>query len=289
MRAIFPLILSALAVVALAGPAAAQERAKTPHDTAGTPALVEVVLADGSELVGRILDERKGLIRLELTSGDVIELQRSRLREVRPLDGRWVDGTIWRPDPNATRLFFAPTGRSIEQGRGYLSVYEVIMPFLAVGVTDRITVAGGTPLIFGDSDSRVFWLAPKVQVVRAPRVTAAVGALHFLVTGPGESIGIAYAVATFGSRDQALTTGLGLGYSGSDLAEEPVVMLGGEVRASRSVKLITENYVIAAEGALVSGGLRFFGERLTADLGLIVPVVSGATAAFPLVNFVYNW
>lgn len=38
------------------------------------------------------------------------------------------------------------------------------------------------------------------------------------------------------------------------------------------------------------GGFRLFGERLSADLALMVPVgTDGETFAFPLVNFVWNW
>lgn len=252
-------------------------------------ATVEVVLADGSVLYGHVLQQDSTTLRLELLSGDVIELRRSRLRDIRPLTGRVVEGEIWRADPNATRLFFAPTGRSLASGHGYISVYELVIPFLAVGVSDRFTVSGGTPLVFGGEGDRIFWLAPKLQVVRRDRLAAAIGALHFFSTGGEGSAGIAYGVGTFGGADNAVTVGLGYGYAEGDLSDQPVIMVGGEARGSRTMKLITENYFVPGEGALVSGGFRFFGERLTADLGLVVPTGTDETVAFPLVNFVYNW
>jgi hypothetical protein len=285
--------LAAAAVLLGVGAAYAQEPESTGTTGSATAApdsaTVEVTLADGSVVFGQLLSQDAESVRLRLLSGDVIELRRDRLQGIRPLGGRIVDGKVWRPDPNATRLFFAPTGRSLGQGRGYFSVYELVVPFLAVGVTDRFSVAGGTPLVFGEEAERIFWLAPKLQVVRQGRVSAAVGALHFMSAGDSEGVGIAYGVATLGTADNAVTTGAGYGYAGGDFADRPVVMLGGEARASRSVKFITENYVLPGEGALVSGGIRFFGERLTADVGLVVPTAADETFAFPLVNFVYNW
>ena len=45
-------------------------------------------------------------------------------------------------------------------------------------------------------------------------------------------------------------------------------MLGAEKRLSRRVSFVTENYLIPNEdvNAVVSYGLRFFGEKLSADL-----------------------
>ena len=64
-------------------------------------------------------------------------------------------------------------------------------------------------------------------------------------------------------------------------------MVGGERRVSRSMKLITENYIWKSGDGIVSGGVRFIGERLSADLALAVPVGVGDILAFPVVNFVY--
>jgi hypothetical protein len=291
-----------LLTVVTAIPVRAQE--PTPGaDSAGErissrSAVVEVRLTDGSALFGRIVEGREtggDVVRLELLSGDVILLRRDRIRDVRPLRGRLVDGEVWRRDPNATRLFFGPTGRSLEAGKAYFGVYELVVPFLAVGVTDGFTLSGGTPLTLGDGD-RIFWVAPKLRIVGTEGVSAAVGVLHLIDPGSSdpyddtEGFGVAYGVATIGSRDRATTFGLGYGYSGDDLADHPVVMVGGELRTSRMVKLMTENYLFPGEGALLSAGLRFMGERLSADLGLVTPRFgSDDLILFPLVNFVYNW
>jgi hypothetical protein len=65
-------------------------------------------------------------------------------------------------------------------------------------------------------------------------------------------------------------------------------MVGGEAPVRRSIKWITENY--AWDGTVVSsGGFRFFGERLAADLVLAIAFTDSSTFAFPVVNFVYRF
>ena len=82
---------------------------------------------------------------------------------------------------------------------------------------------------------------------------------------------MAYGVATWGSSDSAITLGAGWGFAltneTSAIADEPVLMLGLENRVSRGLKLISENYY-ASGTAVLSGGVRFLGERFSADLGI---------------------
>jgi hypothetical protein len=66
-------------------------------------------------------------------------------------------------------------------------------------------------------------------------------------------------------------------------------MIGGETRTSRRIKLITENWFFPGEGAIISFGPRFLGQRISGDLGLALPLFGEGTVVFPLVNFVVNW
>jgi hypothetical protein len=105
--------------------------------------------------------------------------------------------------------------------------------------------------------------------------------------------GVVYGVGTFGDRDQAASVGVGFGFSNGDFESQPVVMAGGEMRVSSQTKLITENYFAPGEsGVVLSGGIRFFGERLSADFGLFTVAGGegcGAECVLPLVNFVYTF
>jgi hypothetical protein len=251
----------------------------------------EVTLVGGATFVGRVVDAGDP-VRFELASGDVLELRRERILCLRAIEGQIHEGQYWSPDPNATRLFFGPTGRALPRGEGYLSVFELIMPMVAFGVTDRLTLAGGMPLIFTDSGIELIWLAPKLEVIRTPTFRGSAGVLAFIMPGESESVGVLYGVGTLGrTADRAFTVGAGWGYSTEDgIYEWPAIMVGGESRLGRRVKLITENYLIPDEGVgLLSVGPRFFGDRLSADLGLAAPFGGGGFLVFPLINFVYNW
>jgi hypothetical protein len=77
------------------------------------------------------------------------------------------------------------------------------------------------------------------------------------------------------------------------VSNAPVIVVGGEARVSRRSKFVTENWIFTSRGssgALMSGGFRFIGDRLSADLGVISGAGSGAvTCCFPMVNFVWNF
>jgi hypothetical protein len=182
-------------------------------------------------------------------------------------------------------LFFAPTGRSLRRGEVSFGVFQFLAPFVQVGVTDRFSMGGGTPLLFGfDESDRPFWLTPKFQVLDSTNAQAAVGVLH-LFNIDGDGAGIAYGVSTFGNTDNAGTVGAGLAYAGDDRGW--VLMGGAEGRVSRHVKVMTENYVWKSGDGILSGGVRFLGERLSADLALAIPFGVSDFVAFPVVNFVY--
>ena len=98
---------------------------------------------------------------------------------------------------------------------------------------------------------------------------------------------------TFGRG--AVTAGAGWGFTAgdddADVASRPLVMLGAESRTGRRTKFISENYFVFGEsGALISGGLRFFGDRLSADAGLgLVYADTELECCLPLINFVYSF
>ncbi|MEO8678170.1 MAG: hypothetical protein ABI665_03935 [Vicinamibacterales bacterium] len=250
----------------------------------------EILLKDGTNAIGRVERVEDGRVTFRTTAGAVLQVDVAQVISVVGVNGQVVNGELWRADPNPTRLFFAPTGRSLKKGEAYLGVYEILMPFVQVGLTDRISFGGGTPLFIGGSD-RPFWLTPKVQVIKGRSVEGAVGVLHFSNIGD-YNMGIAYGVLTKGSTDSAITIGAGYAYQRSSGADDngdaPMLMVGGEHRVSRRIKLVTENYVFP-DGGLVSAGVRFLGERLSVDLGLVSPVGAGDFVAVPMVNFVWKF
>jgi len=241
--------------------------------------------------MGTILSEDETSIQFRMVSEIELTIQKDRIFKKEISSARIVEGKVWRTDPNRTRLFFAPTGRALKAGQGYFSVYEIFFPFIAVGVTDFMALAGGLSLFPGSSE-QLLYLAPKITFFQLEKFDLSGGVLYVFIPDEEDNAGIYYGVGTYGNQSASLTVGIGLGFSGGDVADKPVFAVGAELRSSNSVAFITENWFIPdSEFQIVSFGLRFFGENLAADFGLIHP--AGAdTEGFPFlpwIGFAYNF
>lgn len=252
---------------------------------AGRVEIQELVLKDGTRAFGTVEREDEREIVFRTYAGAVLTVRRTEVVSLRGVKGRIENGTFVRSDAHRSRLFFAPTGRSLERGQVSVGVFEFIAPFVQVGVTDRFSIGGGTPLVFGiDESFRPFWFTPKYQLFNSEKMQVAVGVLQMLNLG-GDHGGIAYTVATFGTSDNAMTVGTGLAYTGD--SKGGIVMAGGERRVRSNIKFMTENYLWKNGEGVISGGIRFLGERLSADLALAAPIGMDDFLVFPVVNFVY--
>jgi hypothetical protein len=203
-----------------------------------------------------------------------------------PSGDKWAE---WPDDPNPTRLLVGPTARSLDQGQVYLDSFGISLPFVQVGITNRVSMGAGAPLLFpGVTPGDVFWLTPKVQVFRGEQNQAAVGVFH--VKAGDEASGIAYGVMTHGAPDGAVTLGVGYTYRARPDAEggAAIVMIGGERRVSPRVKLITENY-LSRGGGLVNGGLRLFRSHASIDLGLGAAFDGSGVYLLPVIRLAYTF
>lgn len=250
-----------------------------------------ITMRDGSSLVGRIVsvgadsvDFQTGIGRVSIAINDIREISENEA-------GVLHDGMYWFPNPNSTRLFFAPTAQMLKKGEGYFSDYELFFPGFAVGVTDNVTIGGGMSIFPVGFDEQVYYVTPKVGVSLSDRVHVGAGVLFAGTTGGGGGTGgVGYGVATFGDGDGSATFGLGYGFAGGDIESRPVAMVGGEKRLSKRIALVTENYLLPVSDnrVLFSFGLRFMGEKLTTDLALFNTTGTG-TIGIPYVDFVFKF
>lgn len=247
----------------------------------------EIRLRDGTSAIGRVDAVDGTRVTFRTRAGATLTIDAADIVSLSTVEGRAAGTEFWKDDPNPTRLFFGPTGRPLKRGDVYLGVYEIFIPFVQVGITDRFSIGGGTPLIFGGGSDRPFWFTPKYTVIARPTTQVAVGAMH-MMNVDGDSLGVAYGAMTKGTRDTAFTVGVGYAYEQFEDSGAPVVMLGGEHRVHRHVKLVTENYVFR-EGGIASAGVRFMTGRLSADLGLATPLGVDDVFIFPVVNFVWTF
>jgi hypothetical protein len=279
---------------ALARPAAAQPQppdgaaAQRPPVTILVPApgvLQRIELVDGSVMYGRATSFDADRVAFEPSAGGTVEIPRGSIISLKVVRGRMLDG-VFQPAIDApTRLFFAPTARPIPAGEATFGIYEVFMPFLQVGVTNYFSIGGGTPLVFGGEGARPVWVTPKLTVYSRNDRSVAAGVIH--IFGLDEGTGIAYGVGTFGPPEAAVTVGVGYAYAGK--SRSTIVMVGGEKQISRRVQFITENWFWRGGYGIVSAGVRFSGEHMSADVGLGIPLGAETTVTIPLVNFTYRF
>lgn len=286
-------LLTVLVTLGVVGRASAQNpsaaQTVAPAVAVAAPGeLQELVLRDGTRAIGRVEKVDNGRVTFRTESGATLEVAIAQVMSAEVVHGQVVSGSYWPEDSNPTRLFFAPTGRTLKRGDAYFGLYEIYMPFVQYGVTDRFSIGGGT-LLFVGGGAHPVWFTPKLQLVSAPTTQASIGVMHFLNID-NASLGVAYAAVTKGTTDSAATVGLGWAYARSDghNGGSAVLMVGGEHRLSRRVKFVTENYFFDGHG-LLSGGVRMMGERLSADVGLFTPLDADTFIALPMVNFVWKF
>ncbi len=283
----------AFAAALISAPAAASHAQDTPATRAqlrivDSTKIQLITLRDGSSLVGRIVAVRGDTVDFEMSVGRVPILVGD-IRELKETAvGTMHDGEYWSANPNATRLFFAPSGQMLKKGEGYFADYELFFPGFAYGVTDNISVGGGVSLIPAALDEQIYYFTPKVGMSFGDQIHVSAG---LLVAGTkGGTGGIGYGAGTFGNGDASVTVGVGYGFAGGDIESKPVAMLGGEKRISRRVALVTENYLLptSQDNLVYSFGLRFIGEKLTTDLALFNVAGSGIIG-LPYVDFVFRF
>jgi len=249
---------------------------------------------DGSSLVGRLVSMTADSVRFE-SNGTLFALARADVTEIRALiRGEMTNGRYRFRDPNRTRLFFAPTARMLNRGEGYFSDSDLLLLNVAGGVSSNFTMGGGMSIIPSTNpQNNIFYLTPKVGLVEQPSFALAAGALIGFAGFEGidakdRSFGILYGVSSFGSSDNHLDVGAGWGYAGGRISGDPAIMIGGATRVSERVSLLTENYFVPSvtDNAVVSYGVRLFGEKLSVDLAFGNALGRNTTFIFPGIPYV---
>lgn len=256
-----------------------------------------IKLSDGSTVLGRITQTWGDSARVELMAG-VLILRRSTVASIRLVRASSIhDGTYWPEDPNATRLFFGPTGRMLKKGEGYLANHWLFFMDGYAGITDRFTIGGAMTLLPSDNfiKNNIYFISPKVAITQSDNLNTAVGV--WLGTAPFSSdagsvnsFGIAYGVATWGGPDGAVTLGGGYGFAEGKAARNPMAMFGATRRLSKKLSFVTENWLFPnVDRPLVSLGLRTIGENASWDLGGMTVLGVGTTVFVPWIGVAWKF
>lgn len=256
MQALFRSVTCSMLVVVGAASAVHAQSPDASIGTADSTEIQRIKLRDGGALIGRIVSIRNDTAYVEgSASRTTLPIASIRNVTTSPVSALH-DGEYWVENPNHSRLMFGPTGEMLKAGDGYVSAYELLMVGAAVGVTDNITIGGGILL---PDPGKVYFFTPKIGFSPSENVHVATGALVFKHSSESEMIGVYYGSASLGNIDSQLTGGIGYGFAGSEVAQKPVFMLGGQRRVTNRMALLTENYFVSGITPLVSFGVRFIG------------------------------
>ena len=262
---------------------------------------VTVSIIDGTRLTGQIVSRDDAGILLVTPANLEIKIPLASIISIEPLRGRVVEGVVLRSDPNYSRLMFAPTGRPLQAGDGYYSDYYVFFPGLSYGLTNHVSITAGLSIFPGIAiDKQIITLAPRVGLQLSETEAVSAGILYLTVPDEGAA-GIAFATGSLGHFDRSLTAGIGIGYTKDsrnadfEFANGPILMVGGNIRLSDSVALVSESWLITGENLSLAEqpfGItwRFFGEQIAADVGfIIIGEVIKHGVPIPWLSLVYHF
>ena len=284
-------------------------QAQDADTTAFKPVNATIFLKDGTQLRGLLLSESPVGIRIRTDNLGEMTVTTDKIERVeKNTEGFYRKGQYWFPNPHSTRYLFAPSALPLSKGEGYYQNAYIFVNSVSVGVTDYFAMGGGFVLNPTFRDWQVVFLTPKFSFPSQSNVTFSIGAIGIGIfdrryeydqTGASRKngfetniAGIGYGTLTVGNAERNGSVGLGWGFANDEIGSSPVINLSYMTRVGRKLGLVTENWIVIPRqssnaGAVLSGGLRFFGEKMSVDLALLVPASSGiGFVAIPYVDFV---
>lgn len=169
-----------------------------------------------------------------------------------------------------SRHFFAPSAFNLRKGDLYYSTYYGIVHEAQYGLTDNLSIGGGTTLgLFP------VFVTPKYSINISEKARIAVGDLFIAGTYSPFAINLAYGTLTLGSHSNNVSLGGGVIHSSfSDAGflstSMPVFNLSTMQSFSRYVYLLSENYLVIGDERTITSpisvagfsGLRFIFKKM---------------------------
>lgn len=262
-----------------------------------TSATYKITLMNGEEFVGKVISKTNTVLKIRTSSIPSIEIPVSSIKKIEAVKKEDMrNGSYWFPNPNATRYLISPTATNLKKGEGYYQNLYLLFNSINYGVTDYFSIGGGFELIstFSPDVTPIFMLTPKFGFELNEKSHAGAGLLFIGAAGEG-SLGIAYGLYTYGDSNTNFTGGLGFGFVDKEFSSRPVLTLSGMHRVKRRLSLVSENWIIPdlddSYYTLLSYGVRFFGEKLSTDLGFInnADIAEFLIIGIPYVDFVVKF
>ena len=231
--------------------------------------IVVIKMENGDEYKGTVSKKDSETIVLKTVNGE-ISLIATNVRSIENYD---YEGIFEFPNPHDTRYFFGPL---------------VTGNFVNYGITENFSIGGGFEFISTINGNPIWFLTPKVgfEVKENIHVGGGLFIAGFAAAGTAT---LGYGVVTFGDSETNLSIGAGYGLVDGELSDNPAIMFSGTHRVSKSISLLSENYVLpnSLEGVSYLGihGIRILSKNNAFDIGLSFSSGASFLPSLPFVGY----
>jgi len=264
-----------------------------PIDTTKT---YQIELVDGTEFIGILLSLDSTNMEIKTSSIPKIQISLATIKKMKVIENKMVfKGATAIPNPNPTRYLFAPSAFNLKKGEGYYQNTYLVLNSINYGITDHFSIGGSLELIstfstIGKSWSPIYMFTPKIGYEVAKNVNVGAGLL-IANMGLQHGVQLAYGLVTYGNPENNVTLALSTGWAEGHYLKNPPITLNGMFRMGRRTSFITENWIVPSIGTLYSYGVRFFGSKISVDLGFLnnKDIMKGILIGIPYVDFVVKF
>lgn len=260
--------------------------AQTKTDTLRVDQKVIITMNNGDEFQGLILVQNKETINLQTVNGEINLIASN----VKSIENYNYKGKFGFPNPHDTRYFFGPSGIPIKKGKGYYQNILVTTNFVNYGISKNFSIGGGFEFLSTIQGEPVWFLTPKIGFDISDKFHAGGGFIMVGLAGEGTAT-LGYGVVTLGDSESNASLGVGYGIIGGELSKHPAIMISGTHRVSKSIALLSENYILPNSfGETVYfgiQGIRILSKKNSFDIGaIIIPQIAEYIPALPYVGYV---
>ncbi len=262
-------------------------------------------LNDESLIRGEIIAINGNELTVRTDKLGVIHVQRADIASAVVLSGAdHRRGQFWFPTPVASRYYFTPSAIPMDAGRGYYQNNLLFINSFAYGLTRNVSIGAGFEVISLLRGAPVWLLSAKAGFPVAKNIHLGAGTLLIALSdlsgwnNERPTVGTAFGLATFGSKENNITFGAGYGY-GSVYNErsDPGAFrmtgtISGTARLGKRIAFCSENWILPNafdDPILYSYGIRILGDRTSIDIALINNAVIARyffPLGFPIIGFV---
>ena len=255
-------------------------------DTLKQEQIFIIKMNNGDEFKGHIIKKDNETFVIKTENG-VLNLIASNVSSIENYD---YEGKFEFANPHDSRYFFGPSGIPIKKGKGYYQNVMVTTNFVNYGITKNISIGGGFEFISTAVGSPIWFLTPKVGFDISENIHVGGGFIMAGFAAEGTAT-LGYGVFTLGGSETNLSIGAGYGLIDGNLSDYPAIMISGTHRVSKSISLLSENYMLPNRagdaGYFGIHGIRTLSKKNAFDIGaMVIPAISEYIPALPYIGFV---